>query len=73
MGWIMIPAMVIAVVAIATDASTKKAKYRSQSGADVQELQQLLDQLRDEHAALHQELMAIEEKVTSIEKMLKEV
>ena len=73
MGWIMIPAMVIAVVAIATAASTKKAKYRSQSGADVQELQQLLDQLRDEHAALHQELMAIDEKVTSIEKMLKEV
>ena len=71
MEWIMIPVMVISVVAIATDASTKKAKYKSQSGADVQELQQLLDQLRDEHAAL--QLMAIDEKVTSIEKMLKEV
>lgn len=73
MGWIMIPVMVIAIVAIATDASTKRAKDRSQSGIEVQEIQQLLDQLRDEHSALHQELMAIDEKVTAIEKILKEV
>lgn len=73
MGWIMFSVMIISVVAILTDASTKKAKYRSQTGADSQELQQLLDQLRDEHAALHQELMAIDEKVSSIEKMMKEV
>ncbi len=73
MGWIVIPIMIIAIAAIASDTSTKNAKYRSQSGVDAQELQQLLDQLRDEHAALHQELAAIDEKVSSIEKMIKEV
>lgn len=65
--------MVIAVTAILSDTVVKREKYRSQSGVGRQELIQLLDQLRDEHAALHEEIMAIDEKVSSIEKMIKEV
>jgi len=65
--------MVISVVAIVCDMITKSAKYRGQSGMDKQELMQMLDQLRDEHAALHEEITAIDEKVSSIEKMIKEV
>ena len=63
----------IPIVAIISDAIVKREKYRSQSGVDKQELTQLLDQLRDEHAALHEELMAIDAKVASIEKRMKEV
>lgn len=69
--WVLV--FLIPIVAILSDAVVKREKYRSQSGLDKQELTQLLDQLRDEHAALHEELMAIDQKVSSIEKMMKEV